>query len=109
MGCITESVVHKRESDRKKGKDLSSLTNRLQRQIGGTVCSTGVTVTTATIRRERHLRNGSKQNTDKGNIKGQQQSEDSNMGQHSRVGSFLQQTSERYKLLNLSLLTGALK
>lgn len=62
-----------RDSECKKGKDLSSLTNRLQRQIGGTVCSTGVTVTTAIIGRERHLRNGSKQNTDKGNIKGEQQ------------------------------------
>lgn len=48
-------------------KDLGALTNRLQWQIGRTMCSTGMTVTT-TIRRERHLRNRSKQKTDKRNV-----------------------------------------
>lgn len=41
-----------------KGKDLSSGTNRLQRQVGGAVCCTGVTVTTAGVGRERHLSGG---------------------------------------------------
>lgn len=53
------------EDGRKKGKDLSSRTNRLQRQVGGAVSCTGVTVTTAGVGRERHLSGGSKQNTDK--------------------------------------------
>jgi len=53
------------EDGRKKRKDLGSGTKRLQRQVGGAVCCTGVTVTTARVGRERHLSGGSKQNTDK--------------------------------------------
>lgn len=52
------------EGGRKKGKDLGSGTNRLQRQVGGAVCCTRVTVTTAGVGRERHLSGGSKHNTD---------------------------------------------